>query len=119
MDSADSPVRGYCGYPCRFGWALCNTICSAEDSAQVLPLGVSARYHPLEAELAFGTGFGLRLDIESIVIRLDLGVAIHAPFQTYKYDKKGNVTTTPINTYFNIPSALDALRLNFGIGYPF
>ena len=71
-------------------------------------------------QIALGTGAGLRLDIDGLVIRLDIGVAIHAPYQTYKYDKDGKPDTSqPINTYFNIPSALDALRLNFGIGYPF
>lgn len=71
-------------------------------------------------QIALGTGAGLRLDIDGLVIRLDLGVSIHAPYQTFKYDKEGKPDTTlPIHTYFNIPSALDALRLNFGIGYPF
>ncbi|MBR6167232.1 MAG: translocation/assembly module TamB domain-containing protein [Paludibacteraceae bacterium] len=72
-------------------------------------------------QIALGTGAGLRLDLDGLVIRLDLGVAIHTPYQTYKYDKKTwqPDKTQPINTYFNIPSALDALRLNFGIGYPF
>ena len=71
-------------------------------------------------QIALGTGFGVRLDFEGLVIRLDLGVAIHSPFQTYKYDKDGNFDKSrPINSYFNIPSALDAFRLNFGIGYPF
>lgn len=71
-------------------------------------------------QIALGTGAGLRLDIDGLVIRLDLGVGIHAPYQTFKYDKEGKPDTTqPIHTYFNIPSALDALRLNFGIGYPF
>ena len=71
-------------------------------------------------EFALGTGTGLRLDLDGLVIRLDLGIAIHAPFQTYKYDKEWKPDKSrPINTYFNIPSALDALRLNFGIGYPF
>ena len=71
-------------------------------------------------QIALGTGAGLRLDIDGLVIRFDLGVAIHAPYQTYKYDKDWKPDyTKPINTYFNIPSALDALRLNFGIGYPF
>ena len=72
-------------------------------------------------QIALGTGAGLRLDLDGLVIRLDLGVAIHAPYQTYKYDKKTwqPDKTQPIKTYFNIPSALDALRLNFGIGYPF
>lgn len=71
-------------------------------------------------QIALGTGAGLRLDLDGLVIRFDLGVGIHAPFQTFKYDKEGKVDTTqPIKTYFNIPSALDALRFNFGIGYPF
>lgn len=71
-------------------------------------------------QIALGTGAGLRLDIDGLVIRLDLGVAIHAPYQTFKYDKDGKPDKTqPISTYFNIPSALDALRINFGIGYPF
>ena len=71
-------------------------------------------------QIALGTGAGLRLDLDGLVIRLDLGVAIHAPYQTFRYTKDYKVDTTqPINTYFNIPSALDALRINFGIGYPF
>ena len=72
-------------------------------------------------QIALGTGAGLRLDLDGLVIRLDFGVAIHAPYQTYRYDKKTwqPDKTQPINTYFNIPSALDAIRVNFGIGYPF
>ncbi len=71
-------------------------------------------------QIALGTGAGLRLDIEGMVIRLDIGVGIHAPYQTYRYDKTGKPDLTkPIETYYNIPSALDAFRVNFGIGYPF
>jgi outer membrane protein assembly factor BamA len=71
-------------------------------------------------QIALGTGAGLRLDIDGLVVRLDIGVGIHAPYQTYRYDKEGKPDTTqPITTYFNIPSALDAIRINFGIGYPF
>ena len=74
----------------------------------------------LAKQIALGTGFGLRLDVEGLVVRLDLGVGIHAPFQTYKYDKDWKPDyTKPITTYFNMPSFLDAVRLNFGIGYPF
>ena len=71
-------------------------------------------------QIALGAGAGLRLDIDGLVVRLDIGVGIHAPYQTYRYDKdwKPNYDA-PITTYFNIPSALDALRINFGIGYPF
>ncbi len=72
-------------------------------------------------QIALGTGAGLRLDLDGLVIRLDIGVAIHAPFQTYKYNKKTwqPDKSRPINTYYNIPSVADAIRVNFGIGYPF
>ena len=71
-------------------------------------------------QIALGTGAGLRLDIDGLVVRLDIGVGIHAPYQTYQYDKEWNTDyTKPITNYFNIPSALDAIRINFGIGYPF
>lgn len=59
-------------------------------------------------QIALGTGAGLRLDYESIVIRLDLGIAIHAPFETSR------------SGYYNIPNFWrDGMKLNFGIGYPF
>lgn len=59
-------------------------------------------------QIALGTGVGLRLDYESIVIRLDLGIAIHAPFDTGR------------SSYYNIPKFWrDGMTLNFGIGYPF
>ena len=71
-------------------------------------------------QIALGTGAGLRLDIDGLVVRLDIGVGIHAPYQTFKYDKEGKPDLTkPIKSYYNLPSALDAIRINFGIGYPF
>ncbi len=74
----------------------------------------------LARQIALGTGAGLRLDIDGLVVRLDIGVGIHAPYQTYKYDKNWKTDyTKPITTYYNIPSVLDGLRFNFGIGYPF
>lgn len=74
----------------------------------------------IASQIALGTGAGVRLDLEGLVIRLDLGVGIHAPYQTYKYDKDRNIDLTqPIHEYYNIPSVLDGLRINFGIGYPF
>ena len=74
----------------------------------------------LARQIALGTGAGLRLDLEGLVIRLDLGVALHAPYQTYKLTKEGTPDLTqPITGYYNIPSFFDGLRLNFGIGYPF
>lgn len=74
----------------------------------------------LAKQIALGTGAGLRLDIDGLVVRLDFGIGIHAPYQTYRYDKDWNVDyTQPINTYYNLPSFLDGFRVNFGIGYPF
>ena len=55
-------------------------------------------------QIALGTGLGLRLDIDGLVIRLDLGIGIHAPYQTYKYTKEGTPDLTrPIKTYYNMP----------------
>lgn len=74
----------------------------------------------LAKQIALGTGAGIRLDLDGLVIRLDLGVGIHEPYQTYKYDKELKPDyTQPITTYYNLPSVLDGLRLNFGVGYPF
>lgn len=57
--------------------------------------------------IALGTGAGLRYDIEFLVLRLDLGVALHAPYETSK------------SGYYNIEKFTDGLSLNFAIGYPF
>ena len=73
----------------------------------------------LAQQIALGTGAGLRLDLDGLVVRLDIGVAIHAPFQTYQYGKDWKPDTSkPINSYYNLPGA-DGIRVNFGIGYPF
>lgn len=58
-------------------------------------------------DLALGTGLGLRFDMEMIVVRADLGIALHAPYDT---GHRG---------YFNIPSFKDALAFHLAIGYPF
>lgn len=58
-------------------------------------------------DLALGTGMGLRYDMEFLVLRLDLGVALHNPADTGK------------SGYYNIPKFKDGLALHFAIGYPF
>ena len=58
-------------------------------------------------QIALGTGVGLRYDLDFLVFRLDLGIALHAPYET---SKKG---------YYNIPKFADGLGLHFAIGYPF
>lgn len=58
-------------------------------------------------ELALGTGVGLRFDMTMIVVRADLGIGIHAPYDTHK------------SGYYNIPSFKDGLAFHLAIGYPF
>lgn len=58
-------------------------------------------------ELAVGTGLGVRLDISMLVVRADLGIGLHLPYDT---GKKG---------YFNIPKFKDSLAFHLAIGYPF
>ncbi len=57
--------------------------------------------------IALGTGVGLRYDLQFLVVRLDLGIALHAPYDTGK------------SGYYNIPKFKDGLGLHFAIGYPF
>jgi len=58
-------------------------------------------------ELALGTGLGLRFDMSMLVVRADLGIGIHAPYDTGK------------SGYYNIPSFKDGLAFHLAIGYPF
>lgn len=58
-------------------------------------------------ELALGTGLGLRYNLDFLVLRLDLGVGIHAPYDTGK------------SGYYNMPKFSDSLGLHFAVGYPF
>lgn len=57
--------------------------------------------------IALGTGAGLRYDLDIIVLRLDVGIGLHAPYDT---GKKG---------YYNITSFGKGLGFHFAIGYPF
>jgi len=58
-------------------------------------------------DLALGTGLGLRFDIGMMVIRGDLGVGIHAPWDT---GRRG---------YYNMPKFGKSLAFHLAIGYPF
>ena len=57
--------------------------------------------------IALNTGAGIRYDLTFLVIRLDLGIALHVPYET---GKRG---------FYNIPKFKDGLGLHFAIGYPF
>ena len=58
-------------------------------------------------DLALGTGVGLRFDIGMLVLRGDLGIGIHAPYDT------GH------GGYYNMPSFGKSLAVHLAIGYPF
>lgn len=58
-------------------------------------------------QIALNTGFGFRYDLEFMVLRLDFGIALHAPYDT---GKKG---------YYNIPDFGNGFAWHFAIGYPF
>ncbi|MEG1586851.1 MAG: BamA/TamA family outer membrane protein [Bacteroidales bacterium] len=58
-------------------------------------------------DIALGTGAGVRLDITYLVIRFDVGVPIHAPYDT---GRKG---------YYNIKDVWKNLGYHLAIGYPF
>ena len=65
------------------------------------------RFSNLAKELALGTGFGLRYDLDFLVVRFDIGVGIHAPYDTGK------------SGYYNMTSFGKSLGYHFAIGYPF
>lgn len=58
-------------------------------------------------QIALNTGFGFRYDLEFLVLRVDFGLGLHAP---YKTKRKG---------YFNLSPFKDGFAWHFAIGYPF
>lgn len=58
-------------------------------------------------DIATGTGAGLRFDIGMLVLRADLGIGIHAPYDTGR------------DGYYNMVSFRKSLAFHLAIGYPF
>ena len=58
-------------------------------------------------QIALNTGFGVRYDLEFLVLRLDFGLGLHAPYKTKR------------NGYFNLSPFKDGFAWHFAIGYPF
>ncbi len=61
----------------------------------------------LGRDIALGTGAGLRYDLDFLVIRFDVGVGLHAPYDT---GRKG---------YYNLTRFSRSLGYHLAIGYPF
>lgn len=58
-------------------------------------------------QIAVGTGLGLRYDLSYLLVRLDVGIGLHLPYDTGR------------NSWYNIPRFSDALGFHIAIGYPF
>lgn len=58
-------------------------------------------------DLALGTGAGIRYDMDFLVVRFDVGIGLHLPYDT---GKKG---------YYNIPKSKRTPGFHLAIGYPF
>lgn len=58
-------------------------------------------------QVAVGTGAGVRYDLSFLIVRFDVGVGLHLPYET---SRRG---------WYNIPRFRDALGLHLAIGYPF
>lgn len=61
----------------------------------------------LGRDIALGTGAGLRYDLDFLVIRFDVGVGLHAPYDTGRHG------------YYNMTSFPRSLGYHLAIGYPF
>ena len=61
----------------------------------------------LGRDIALGTGAGIRYDLDFLVIRFDLGVGLHAPYDTGRSD------------YYNMTRFSRSLGYHLAIGYPF
>ncbi|MGM9759669.1 MAG: BamA/TamA family outer membrane protein [Parabacteroides sp.] len=58
-------------------------------------------------DLALGTGAGFRYVLPFLVVRMDLGIGLHLPYDTGK------------SGYYNLPKFKDGLGFHLAIGYPF
>lgn len=69
--------------------------------------GSTFRLSRLGKDLALDAGLGLRYDLDFLVLRVDAGYALHAPYETQ------------YSGYFNVRKFSDAIGLHLAIGYPF
>ena len=58
-------------------------------------------------DIALGTGFGLRYNLRVLLVRADVGIPLHIPYDTGRHG------------YYNVPHFTRSLCFHFGVGYPF
>ena len=69
--------------------------------------GAQFYWHTLGRDLALGTGLGLRYNLKMLLLRCDVGIPLHIPYDT---GKRG---------YYNVPHFGKGLCFHLGVGYPF
>ena len=69
--------------------------------------GGELRLDTFAEQIALNTGVGARYDLGFLVLRVDFGLGLHAPYKTKR------------NGYFNLNPFKDGFAWHFGIGYPF
>lgn len=69
--------------------------------------GGEFRWKTFGHDIALGTGLGLRYNLRVLLLRCDVGIPLHTPYNT---GKQG---------YYNIPHFGKGLCFHFGVGYPF
>lgn len=69
--------------------------------------GGQLRLKTFARDIALGTGLGLRYNLRLLLLRCDVGIPLHIPYDT---GQRG---------YYNIPHFTRSLCFHFGVGYPF
>ena len=64
-------------------------------------------FNTFAEQIALNTGFGVRYDLGVLVLRVDFGLGLHAPYDTGR------------SGYFNLNPFKDGFAWHFAIGYPF
>lgn len=57
--------------------------------------------------IALGTGVGIRYDLDFLILRFDVGIGLHAPYDTSR------------SGFYNFERFRDGVAYHFAIGYPF
>lgn len=69
--------------------------------------GGALRMRTLGRDIALGTGIGLRYNLKMLLVRADIGIPLHVPYDT------------GIHKYYNVPNFWRGLCIHLGVGYPF
>lgn len=75
-------------------------------------IGARLRKGKFFNDFALGTGVGVRYDLSFMIVRLDVGMGLHVPYET---DKKGYFNVNP----FRSSPYYQALGWHLAVGYPF